>query len=271
MSSISGVSSSSASNAWANAITQRNQMQAKMFSKVDTDSSGSVDQTELSTMLSDISAKTGTTLDSEKLFNAMDSNSDGSLSSDELASGMQSAMPPPSTMDFAQNRSSNSSTDGSDDLFSKVDTNSDGSVDESEMTAFTDKMKTETGRDSPISFATLDADSDGKLTQTEFDAGRPSGGPQGAGGPPPAGGPGGATATSATDSKTYDKLDTNEDGTVSELERLAGALNELVSTSESSDASDSTKDKILQLAKQVYEQIASGMSSKSSSTLDATA
>ena len=100
MSSISGVSG--LSNAWATANTQRNQMQAKMFAKVDADSSGSVDQTELSSMLSDISPKTGVTLDAKKLFSSMDSNSDGSLSSDELAQGMQSVMPPPpSTMDFA--------------------------------------------------------------------------------------------------------------------------------------------------------------------------
>ena len=276
MSSISGVSSSS--NAWANANTQRSQMQAKMFSRVDSDSSGGVDKAELETLFADISKKTGTTLDSKALFSTMDSNSDGSLSSDELSTGMKSAMPPPSTMEFAQSRTR--STSKTDDLFSKVDANADGSVDETEMTAFTDKMKTETGRDSPTTFAKLDADSDGKLTQAEFDAGRPQGGPQGAGhaagvqgagGPPPPGGPGGATSASATDSATYDPLDTNQNGTVSELERLAGALKEFVSASEGSDSTASNKDSILQLAKQIYEQIAAAGSTQSASALDVTA
>lgn len=274
MSSISSVSGSS--NAWANAISQRSQMQTKMFAKVDTDSSGGVDQTELSTMLSDISAKTGTTLDAEKLFSTMDSNSDGSLSSDELSTGMQSVMPPPpSTMAFAQNRSGST---GEDDLFSKVDSNSDGSVDETEMTAFTDKMKADTGHDSATSFATLDADSDGKLTQAEFEAGRPAEGTQGTqsssgikgpGGPPP-GGPGGASGTSEA-SSSFDPLDTNQDGTVSQLEKLAGALKEFVNSADASTSSSSASDSLMQLAKQVYEQISSGSKANSTSTLDAMA
>jgi Ca2+-binding EF-hand superfamily protein len=273
MSSISGVSG--VSNAWANA--QRTQMQAKMFAEIDTDSSGSIDQTELSTMLSDISKETGISLDAEKLFTTMDSNSDGSISSDELAQAMQSVMPPPpSTVDFAQNRTGQS---GEDDLFSKVDTNSDGSVDEAEMQAFTDKMTSETGVDSTTSFAALDTNGDGSLSQTEFDAGKPSAtdsaqstSTQGAGGPPPAGGPDGTASASATDSQTYDPLDTNQDGTVSELERLAGALKSFVDSSDSSSSSSTASDSLLAMAKLMYQQIASGVSSTTSgSTLSATA
>jgi Ca2+-binding EF-hand superfamily protein len=281
MSAISGVSGQS--NAWTNAATQRSQMQAKMFSKVDADSSGGVDQTELQTLFTDISKKTGTSLDASKLFTSMDTDANGSLSSQELASGMQSVMPPPSTMDFAQSRNTTAATD---DLFSKVDANSDGSVDETEMTAFTDKMKTETGRDSPTSFAQLDSNSDGKLTQTEFDAGKPgasthgaaaTSATQGAGSTPPAGGPGGpggatgATSASSSDT-TYDPLDTNQDGTVSEMERLAGALKDLISTSESGSGSATVDDNILKLAQLVYEQVANNNSTTAStSTLDATA
>lgn len=263
MSSISSVSGSS--NAWANAISQRNQMQTKMFAKVDSDSSGGVDQTELSTMLSDISAKTGTTLDAEKLFSTMDSNSDGSISSDELSTGMQSVMPsPPSTMAFAQNRSGSTEED---DLFSKVDSNADGSVDETEMTAFTDKMKADTGHDGATSFATLDADSDGKLTQAEFDAGRPAEGTQSA---QNSGGIKGAGGTSEA-STSFDPLDTDQDGTVSQLEKLAGALKEFVNSADASTSSSSASDSLMQLAKQVYEQISSGSKANSTSILDAMA
>jgi Ca2+-binding EF-hand superfamily protein len=270
MGSISGVSG--LSNAWANVSTQRGQMQAKLFTQVDTDSSGAVDKTELSGMLSDLSQMTGTKLDSDKLFKSMDSNSDGSLSSDEMATGVESLLTESaSTVDFASQRSGQ--TGSNDDLFSKVDSNADGSVDEAEMTTFTNKMASETGVESQASFAKLDNNSDGKLSQSEFDAGKPSGAQgaqgaqsagaaQGAGGPPPAGGAGGAGAASASSSTTtYDRLDTNEDGTVSELERLAGALKDFVSSTDSSTTTAKTNDSITALAKMVYEQISSGASS----------
>lgn len=111
----------------------------------------------------------------------------------------------------------------------------------------------------------LDSDSDGALSLTEFQAGRPDndkdkqqgegqttaaassgmggpggmGGPNGAGGPPPAGGPGGMggvgkadstkSSTSATDS-TYDPLDTNKDGVVSQAERAAGEFTQALNS-----------------------------------------
>jgi len=187
MSTISGVSGSG--DAWANMKAQRSQMQAKMFTKVDTDSSGGVDKSEPESLMADVAKKTGVanSASTDELFSKMDSNSDGSLSSDELDQGMQSVMPPPpSTMDFAQSRSDSGTSSTDNDMFAQLDT-----------------------------------DSDGSLSQTEFEAGRPQGGngPQGAGG----------SATSST--TTYDPLDTNEDGTVSAQERLAGS-----SSSSSTDA-----------------------------------
>lgn len=248
MSTISGVSGSG--DAWANMKAQRSQMQAKMFAKVDTDSSGGVDKTELQSLLADVAKKTGVTnsSSSDELFSKMDSNSDGSLSSDELGQGMQSIMsPPPSTMDFAQSRSD--STSSGDDLFTKVDTDGDGSVSKDELQSLMkmmDKLASDGSPDGTSSasttstsseemFAKLDTDSDGSLSQTEFEAGRPQGGngPQGAGGmPPPPPSPDSSSATSsASSTTTYDPLDTNEDGTVSAQERLAGS-----SSSSSTDA-----------------------------------
>ncbi|MFZ3128785.1 MAG: EF-hand domain-containing protein [Rhodoferax sp.] len=265
MSTITGASSSG--NPWAALNTHRSQMQAKMFTKVDADSSGSVDQTELQTMLADMTQKTGSTVsstDSEKLFSQMDSNADGKLSSDELAQGMQSILPPPpSTMDFAQSRASESSQDSAgDDLFSKVDTDGDGSVSQAEMQTLMDKMS-KNGSSSASStsgtsgstdkFAQLDTDGNGSLSKAEFEAGRPSG-PHGAGGPPPGGmpppgGTGGSSGTKADSSTSYDPLDTNQDGTVSLAERLAG------STQTKQQGSD-----LSQLARKVYDQVAGGLS-----------
>lgn len=195
MSSISGVNGSG--NAWAQLNTQRSNHQAKMFAKVDTDGSGSVDQSELDTMLSKISEKTGATFDdTAKVMSSMDSNGDGSLSSDELDSGMKSLMPPPSTVDFAQAHAE---------------------------------------------------------------------------GPPPGPQPTGATAsassTSASSSTSYDPLDTNQDGTVSEMERLAGALKELAQTAtQKASDGDESQNVIAKLAQKLYEQISSNWLKDSSST-----
>jgi Ca2+-binding EF-hand superfamily protein len=245
MSSISGISS--ASSAWSNMSAMRGSRPpggmdpAKMFAKVDADSSGSVDKTELQGLLDDIAQKTGVSnSSSDELFSKIDSNGDGSLSQDELGEGMKSIMPPPpSTMDFAQSRS-NSSTGSSDDLFSKVDTDGDGNVSKEEMQTLVDmmdKMASSFGTDTTTSssgtsdrFSQLDTDGNGTLSQTEFEAGRPQGGqgtqgsqgPQGVGGRPPPPPPGGASDSKSANSTSYDPLDTNQDGVVSAAERMAG-------------------------------------------------
>lgn len=278
MSTISGVSSSS--NVWAALNTQRSQHQAKMFAKVDADGSGGVDQTELGTMLSDISEKTGASLgDAKELFTQMDSNSDGSLSSDELDAGMKALMQPPaSTMEFAQSRGMGGSGGSQDDLFAKVDTDGDGSVSQDELRVLTDKIKEDTGQDVSQDFAKLDTDGDGQLTQTEFEAGRPpedaqrAQGGDGPKGPPPAGGPGGAQGASSSDT-TYDALDTNRDGTVSEVERMVGELKEAIaSLSSNRDASSTTatNQQIAELAQKIYAQVAEGLT-ESTSTLSTSA
>lgn len=330
MSTISGVSASNGSDPWAAMKAQRSQMQAKMFAKVDTDGNGSVNQTELGTMLDTVSQKTGATFDdAAKVFTAMDSNADGSLSSDELGEGMKSLMPPPpppSTMDFAQTRSSSgSASTGSagDDLFSKLDTDGSGGVSNDELQALFDKMASDSGASNTSGpsasdvFSKLDTNGDGALTQTEFDAGRPQGpqdgqGVQGAGGMPPppppggGGGPAGAGGSSASSSAstTYDPLDSNQDGTVSLAERLAGStksdpvqalfkamdanndgavnkteteafaqkLSDLVAQSANSSestASSKTANQgfdVARLAQMLYDQVASGLSSASQSS-----
>lgn len=286
MSTISGVSGSS--NAWAALNTQRSQHQAKMFAKVDTDGSGGVDQTELGTMLSNISEKTGTSLgDAKELFTQMDSNSDGSLSSDELDTGMKALMPPPpSTMEFAQSRGMGGSEGSQDDLFAKVDTDGDGSVSKDELQVLTDKIKSDTGQDVSQDFSKLDTDGDGKLTQAEFEAGRPqppegaqsAQGGDGPKGPPPAGGPGGpggpgGAQGASSSNTTYDPLDTNRDGTVSEVERMMGELKEAIAgLSSSGDSSNTaTNQQIAELAQKIYAQVAQGLTASNSSSLSTTA
>ncbi len=247
MSTISGFSGSG-SNAWAALNGQRTNHQTRMFAKVDSDGSGSVDQAELTTMLGKVSQKTGSSFDdAAKVFTSMDANSDGSLSSNELDSGMKSLMQAQSsTVDFAQARKSGSNPDGE------------------------------------------------------------SGGPHGAGGPPPGPPPTGAAgnSSSASSSTTYDPLDTDQDGTVSLAERLAGSVksdplqalfkaidsdnNGKVSNSESdafakkmtdlvSQAADNSSDAttastssqgfdIAKLAQMLYDKVAGGLTTSSRGT-----
>lgn len=246
---------SSVSSAWSSASVQRASRPGpspeRLLSKIDADSSGGVDSTELQGLLDKVAKKTGTTSDTSAadLLTQYDANGDGNLNADELGKTMESIMPARSTMDFAQSRNIADGTDSTsaatgeagDDLFGKVDSDGDGAVSKTELQALLEAMSggtaSQTGVSSDDAFAALDTDSDGSLTQAEFDAGRPSGdgaqasgtppggaggagGPRGAGGPGGPGGAGGAGSTSET--TTYDPLDTNEDGVVSLTERLAG-------------------------------------------------
>jgi Ca2+-binding EF-hand superfamily protein len=120
-------------------------------------------------------------------------------------------------------------------MFAKVDTNGDGSVDQAELGTMLDKISQKTGTslgDTAKVFASMDTNGDGSLSSDELGKGMKSimppppstmdfaqahqGGPSGGGG-----GPQGAGGSSSA-STTFDPLDTNQDGTVSEAERLAG-------------------------------------------------
>lgn len=213
MSTISGLGGVGPS--WSSGQSRRAEHEARMFAKVDSDGSGSVDATELAAML-EKGPLGGQAGDSAELLKKMDSDGDGSLSQDELSQGMRDLMPKPSsTMDFAQAR---------------------GAADEGDA------------------FAGLDGDGDGQLSRAEFEAGRPA--PPPGGMPPPAvsgGGSSGSAGTGAT-STTYDPLDVNQDGTVSEIERLAGQLKELASAGSDGNAQGATSE-IAALAQKLYDQI----------------
>ncbi len=233
---------SSVGSAWSSASLQRSAGQRtpeKLLSKLDTDQSGGVDGTELQSLIDDVAQKTGMGLDtSAKDMLAQydadgDGDGDGSLNGEELGSAMKNLLPPPpTTIEFAQSRGMERGMAGGD-LFGKVDSDGDGSVSQDELQGLLEKMSggtaSKTGTRSDELFAKLDTDGDGQLSQAEFDAGRPSEQASGTAGggmpPPPPGGPGGpgGAGGAQSSSTTYDPLDTNEDGTVSLAERLAGS------------------------------------------------
>ena len=185
-------------------------------------------------------------------------------------------------------------------MFAKVDTNGDGGVDQAELGTMLDKISQKTGTslgDTAKVFASMDSDGNGSLSATELGEGMKSimpsppstmafaqahqGGPHGGGG-----GPQGAGGSSSA-STTFDPLDTNQDGKVSEAERLAGdtktdPLQALfkaidtdsdVSASTTADASKANASfDISKLAQMLYDKVASGLSqSANSSSLSAIA
>jgi hypothetical protein len=192
---------------------------------------------------------------------------------------MQSLMRPPSTMDFAKSTSGQGSSGGGnpiDALFSKTDSNSDGSLDKTELKSLADKIKADTGIDVSGKLEKLADDNGGTVSKDQFKAAlekeRPSGPPDGAGGPPGAGGPsgaggaGGAGGSQSSTSKTYDKLDTNQDGVVSELERLVGELTSAAASKggDANGASDKSSESsasfdVSKLVKKMYEQFSSAL------------
>ena len=207
MSTISGLGGGNRS--WGNAPSAQSgesrkaEHEARRFAKVDSDGSGSVDATELASMLEKgpLSGQSG---DSAELLKKMDSDGDGSLSSDELSQGIRELMPPPaSTLDFAQSR---------------------GAANDDE--AFDSPGAVGNGR-------------------------RPSGPPPGGMSPAASS----STATTAT-STDYDPLDVNQDGTVSQLERLAGQLKELAKSGADDSGQGGGNSEIAALAQKLYDQIA---------------
>ncbi|MFT7724022.1 MAG: hypothetical protein QM788_14540 [Roseateles sp.] len=194
---------------------RRAEQEARRFAKADGDGSGGVDAAELAAMLEQ--GGQSADVDSAALLQQMDG--DGSLSGDELGQGLRELMPPPaSTLEFAQGRGP---AGGGDEAF-----------------------------------ATMDADGDGQLSKAEFEAARSPQAAPGAGGPPPAppGGSGGTGATDATAASGFDPLDVNQDGVVSELERLAGQLKELANT-EAGDDGQGLNSQVAALAQKLYDQI----------------
>lgn len=249
MTSISSLGSSAWSMANQASTRQPPKLSEKLQADFDADGSGTLDATELQSLVDDMASRTGQSgsRSAQDLLSANDSDGNGSLSTAELESALSSMRPAPSTLDFAQGRGAGAE----DDLFGKVDSDGSGSLSQDELTAMLQQMQGQgasansasgtSSDDAQALFSALDSDGDSALSQSEFDAGRPQ---AGAGTPPPpppqeASATASATASSTTTASAsgaaapaaaggssttvYDELDTNEDGVVSVAERLAGA------------------------------------------------
>lgn len=190
-----------------------------LFTKVDSNQDGSLDESEVASFADKMSEMTGQSSDAAEMMAMFDSDEDGAVSESEFASARPQGPPPP-MMGGMQEGS---------DPFASVDEDSDGSLSASELTTFAEKMTEMTGQtmDATKLMTSLDSDEDGAISADEFKAGKPQGPP-----PPPPGGmmpPGGTQASDSTDetSSIISSLDSDGDGSVSEDEFKVG-LNTLI-------------------------------------------
>lgn len=131
-----------------------------LFSRIDSNSDNSVDETELSSFLEDISTISGQSFNIDEVLSTYDTDGDGSLNKDELQSFMKENVqppPPPPKMEHKE------------DIFSKADSNGDGSIDETEFEEFTTKLSEMTGKSiDSDSFSLYDTDGNGVLSKEEL-------------------------------------------------------------------------------------------------------
>ena len=127
----------------------------EMFAKMDTNNDGSIDKTELTSFLQQMSATGQTAPNVDDMFAKMDTDGNGQISKAEFMQGHHG--------------------NHHGKMFAKMDTNSDGSIDKAELTAFLQQMSA-TGQTTPNVddvFAKMDTDGDGKISKAEFDSARP--------------------------------------------------------------------------------------------------
>ncbi|MEG6552095.1 EF-hand domain-containing protein [Desulfocurvibacter africanus] len=162
------------------APSDQDQTSGGLFSELDANGDGVIDETELASALGDSSSvdneeESGV----EELIAALDADGDGAISEDELDAGLKTLMeelesqrsgmamqgmapPPPPEQ---------SQTD--DELFSETDANGDGVIDADELASALESRQAEGGNGPSADelFAALDADGDGSITQQEHSDG----------------------------------------------------------------------------------------------------
>jgi Ca2+-binding EF-hand superfamily protein len=232
---VNGIGSSYMNYSQTNAVRSRPDP-AEMFSKVDTDSSGGISQSELESFVTNISNKTGKSVDATGAVTTYDTDGSGELSQDELKSFMEATMPPPGGVKRM------GGGQGQKDPFSAIDSDSSGGVSQSELETFLADFSSKTGQsvDSTNAVSTYDIDGNGELSKDELksfmDANEIAPPPP----PPPPGGMGmkngteksDETSTTAADS-VISAYDTNGDGLLSSDE-LQGYLDDTDTGSASS-------------------------------------
>lgn len=148
--------------------TMMQEMRAKMYAKVDSNSDGGVDETEFSDMTAHISEMTGEEMDSASLFSEFDANQDGNLDEDELDAFHQEQManmPPPPQFESEQIELMRQ------DIFSQMDQDEDGQLNQDEFATMMENNPAgaTSAAESEEIFNKMDSNEDGFVSQAEMD------------------------------------------------------------------------------------------------------
>lgn len=223
--------------------TMMKEMRERMFSRLDANSDGSIDKTELTDAASTAGlSETETSQMVEQFMSDFDQDGDGAVTAGEAKTGFQAiASESKSVLLQAQEDTRRA------ELFEKLDGNGDGSIDADEFAAGAPPMRGGKGPDSADIFAKLDSDGDGSVTEEEFAAApKPGGyGPPPPPPPPPGGGAGGVGG-GADVTELFKSFDSDEDGSITEDEFAAGMKSQfgLVASSdeEATEADETTEE-----------------------------
>ncbi|MFW9077950.1 XopAW family type III secretion system calcium-binding effector [Pseudomonas sp. P2757] len=161
VSNYTSYTSTNTSTATQNARSQ--QLQKELFTKLDSNGDGAVDQDELSSALSQKSDD-GLLINLSQQFGDLDSDASGSLSSEEMAA---MAPPPPPPGNQPPN------TDLADALISALDADADGSITAAELNSAlqtSDSTSATSNDDSAALLKVLDSDSSGGVSSDELEA-----------------------------------------------------------------------------------------------------
>ena len=189
----------------------------EQFTSLDTDSDGLVTQNEIATAID----------------NKLSSYSDGQMPSKEefasLLSDMGLEMPEP-----PQKQNSSAGNDFASMIMSSYDSDGDSLLSSTEASVLSEEE-----------FSSLDSNSDGTISTDElssaFEQVASSEGSKSAPPPPPPSGGSSSNSSSSSSTQTYDPLDTNKDGVVSEAEKNAATTSSTSTTTDNSDVKDTIK------------------------------
>lgn len=172
------------------------------FSQLDTDSNGGLSKTELETVLSDITAKTGATLSVDDSITSYDADNDSMLNQSEMDTMMRDIVeqygPPSGEARMEQAISAYMNNSESDQLanlldklsskemqgpppppppspeerFAELDTDDNGGLSQTELDVLAEDLAAKTGTelDTEAAIKQYDTDGDNQLNQDEMDA-----------------------------------------------------------------------------------------------------
>lgn len=166
-------------------------MQEKAFAKMDANSDGGVDKSELSSFLQKTASTNSTTTstsdssDVDDLFGEMDADGDGSITQQESSDAVNNmlkqlqgqmmnsrmggagGMPPPPPMGPPPG-----AEQSDEEMFSSIDSDSDGNISQTELSAMLEQTSENQGTSQGFSVDDIisrdDADGDGQISKDEF-------------------------------------------------------------------------------------------------------